>query len=213
MAHERNAEPFATFAALVGWIALGLQFYLTNQTVVAQGRSFAATLFVYFGFFTILSNIFAAIALSVAARSSHQSLFARPFIVSGITVSMILVGLVYNLILRQQWHPTGINRVADELLHVVMPLLMVAYWWVFVSKQALQWSDALLWALYPFVYLIYALARGALSATYPYSFIDVGVLGYGTVLVNSVYVTIAFTMISLLCIAAARWQLRPRAGV
>ena len=46
----------------------------------------------------------------------------------------------------------------------------------------LRWKDAVAWLAYPGVYLVYILARGAVSGLYPYPFVDVNVLGYAGVL-------------------------------
>ena len=47
-----------------------------------------------------------------------------------------------------------------------------------------------------------ALVRGALIGRYPYPFIDVGALGYGRVLVNSVGVLLGFILIALILVGA-----------
>jgi hypothetical protein len=38
---------------------------------------------------------------------------------------------------------------------------------VFVSKQKLAWKDILPWLVYPLIYLIYILIRGASFGVYP----------------------------------------------
>jgi hypothetical protein len=49
---------------------------------------------------------------------------------------------VYNIILRNLWQPQGSQKIADELLHVAVPLLYVLYWLIFAKKNPLQWMDA-----------------------------------------------------------------------
>lgn len=210
-AGQRWGRSLASVGALTAWIALGLQLYETHGIVMSQGGSFTGTLFVLLGYFTILTNILSAIALSAAAFASNRvHFFTRPSTVGGIAVSMTLVGLVYNLVLRQLYSPVGIARLADELLHVVMPVVFLLYAWLFVRKADLQLRDALTWAIYPLLYLVYALVRGALFGPYPYPFIDVAQLGYKTVLINSVGVCAVFMALSLLFIALGRWQDRQR---
>ena len=216
-AGQRWGRQLASVGALIAWVALGLQLYETHGIVTSQGRGFQSTLFVLLGYFTILTNILSAWALSVAAlaaapaqtgsrASTPSPFFMRPSTVGGIAVSMTLVGLVYNLVLRQLYSPVGIARLADELLHVVMPLVFLLYAWLCVCKTDLQWRDALIWAIYPLVYLVYALVRGALFGPYPYPFIDVAQLGYKTVLMNSVGVCVVFMAMSLLFIVVGRWN-------
>ena len=199
-----------TLGAVVAWLSLALQFYLTNALVRSQGRPFMDSIFVFLLYYTVLANLLSAIALTVAARAPTGAwrIFLRPVIFGGIAVGMALVGIVYNLILRQLWQPTGWTRVADELLHVVMPIVIIAYWWFCVPKSALRWQHALWWALFPLIYVIYALIRGAFSGVYPYPFIDAGALGYAGVVKNGIGILLAFLIVALIFIAAGRWQNR-----
>ncbi|AXK40377.1 Pr6Pr family membrane protein [Crenobacter cavernae] len=206
MNRHQTGTLFAAAAGVSAWFALGLQFYLTNALVLSQGRGFLASLFVFFGYFTILTNLLAAVAFTVAVLrpAAWFRLFLRPSVLGGIAVSIALVGIVYSLLLRQTWQPTGAQLVADGLLHDVMPLVFIVYWWLWVPKTALCWRDALRWALYPMAYLVYALLRGALSGTYPYPFIDVARLGYGVAFKNSVVILMAFLGIATLFIVLGR---------
>ena len=60
----RALRLLATAAALTGWVALLLQLWLTVGIVIAQGRGWPMGLVVYFGFFTILTNLLATLGLS-----------------------------------------------------------------------------------------------------------------------------------------------------
>src|SRR4051812_38806133 len=100
-------------------------------------------------------------------------------------VYITVVGLVYNLILRQLWKPAGLQFVDDELLHSVIPFLFILYWLMFVPKSELKWKDVLFWLIYPLIYLICILIRGALSGFYPYPFINTDDIGYYETFINS----------------------------
>ncbi|MGH7562867.1 MAG: Pr6Pr family membrane protein [Gemmatimonadota bacterium] len=89
----------------------------------------------------------------------------------------------------------------DVLLHDVMPVLFLVYWWLIVPKRGLPWTRVSIWALYPLGYFLYALGRGAVSGLYPYPFIDVGALGYGPVLLNATWVLVGFVILAMLLIA------------
>jgi hypothetical protein len=110
----------------------------------------------------------------------------------------------YNLILRQIWKPQGMQRLVDELLHLILPVLSILYWLLFVSKKELKWNNMWGWLLYPLVYIIYTLIRGAIWGFYPYPFVDVNVNGYKTVLINSLGITVLFIFFSLLFIGIGR---------
>ncbi len=167
-------------AAVLGWFALLLQLYLILALRWQAGKSLLGGLDIFFSYFTVLTNILAA--------------------------AIIVVGLAYNLLLRNTWNPQGLQWVADELLHDVMPVLFVIYWWFCVPKGTLQWRDVWPWLIYPAVYFVYALVRGSLVDSYPYPFIDVNQLGYSQVLVNALMVLVGFVVVSLLVIAVDRWH-------
>jgi hypothetical protein len=107
-------------------------------------------------------------------------------------------------LLRQLWNPQGAQWVADVLLHDVIPVGYVVYWLLFAPRAGLRWKDAVAWLAYPAVYLVYVLARGAVSGLYPYPFVDVNVLGYGGVLAHAVVFLLVFLGMGLLVLAVGR---------
>lgn len=198
--------------ALLGWFALVGQFYLILENRVA---SVPETILRYFSFFTILTNILVAFcftALLIKPKSSEGRLFS-PKTLTAITVYITIVGIVYNTILRFIWEPTGMQRVVDELLHSVIPILFFLYWLLFVQKEGLKWKNVLFWLLYPLVYIVFILFRGVLSGFYPYPFIDVSTIGYIQVLLNSIGLCVAFLLVSLILVTIAKIKsrvLRPK---
>ncbi len=96
-----------------------------------------------------------------------------------------VVGLGYTLLLRHIWDPRGLEKVADVLLHDLIPLLYVLYWFLFRRKRKpLPCSSALVSLIWPTIYLIYSMIRGARIGTYSYPFLDPGDLGYSHVLIT-----------------------------
>jgi hypothetical protein len=196
---------FAAIAALVGWGALILQLAVLLRLTIADGRGVSGGIVAYLGFFTILTNILAALTLSaplVAPDSSSGRFLSRAGVNTAVAAAMALVGIAYSLLLRHTWNPQGWQLVADEALHDVMPVLFLTHWWFRVPKGAVRWTDIPRWCAYPIGYLLYALVRGALIGRYPYPFIDVGALGYRRVLVNSVGLLLGFTLIALILVGA-----------
>ena len=197
------------FAAVLGWAGLGLQLYLIFQVRLNLSASLLGGLVNFFSYFTVLSNTLAAAALTAAA-SPGQTMVARwfkqPWVVAGITVSVALVGLAYNLLLRHLWQPEGLQRVVDELLHDVMPVLFAVYWWCVVPKGHLKVRHVLAWSAYPVAFFCYTLIRGNVIGTYPYPFLDVGALGLGRVWMNALGMLAAFVSLSFLLIALDRWR-------
>ncbi|MBW4652841.1 MAG: Pr6Pr family membrane protein [Kaiparowitsia implicata GSE-PSE-MK54-09C] len=205
MLNTQNARirTFTTIAAGVGWFAVVLQFYLSLRLSVANGRGIGWGMFVYFGYFTVLTNILVALALAaplVAPNAAIARFFRRSGVITAIAASITMVGIVYSLVLRQIWNPEGLQLVADRLLHDVMPIVFLIYWWIVVPKRGVRWADVPRWLVYPIGYLFYALVRGAASGVYPYPFLDVDSLGYGPTLINSFIMLAGFVAIALLLI-------------
>lgn len=194
-------------AALLGWAGLSIQLYLIFYSRWALGASLLGGLLSFFSYFTVLSNTLVATVLTCALTSRESAArrwFLQPWVSSGIAVSIAVVGLAYNVLLRHLWHPEGWQWLADELMHDVMPLLFLAWWWLCVPKGTLRLRHIALWVIYPLVYFAYALLRGHLLATYPYPFIDVDTLGYPQVFVNAGGLLAGFVLIALLVIAVDR---------
>ena len=208
-------RPFAALAAAIGWLALGLQLLLSIRLTIANGQGALAGVWIYLGYFTVLTNLAAALALTAVAcrrRGGLGEFFARPDVHTAIAMAIIVVAAIYHLLLRQLWEPQGWQVVGDDALHTLMPLLFVAYWWLAIPKTTLRWRQVFAWQVYPAGYFAYVLARGAVNGWYPYPFLDVGTLGYLRVLGDAIGVLLVFIGVGLLLVALARWQVRRRAA-
>lgn len=195
---------YAGIGAALTWLTLVLQLWLiiTNRTA-----SIAETIVRYFGFFTILTNILVAGSFSAVflkGIGNSNNFFTRPKNLTAIAVYITIVGLIYNVILRFQWAPQGLAKLADELLHSVIPVFYIIFWLSFVPKQQINWNNILPWLAYPLAYLAYTLLRGPLAQWYPYPFVDVIKLGYNKVLFNSAMVCLVFIIFSVLFVSVAK---------
>ena len=187
---------------LIAWFALILQLIILKDSLAN-----------YFSYFTILSNLLVAISLTselLASATSFGKIFSLPKTKSAIALYILIVGLVYNLVLRGIWEPKGWQLVADNLLHVVVPLAYFSYWVVFVNKVSLVWKDMISWTYFPLVYLAYSLIRGYFVNWYPYPFLDVTKFGYQQVLINTFFVVLAFISIGLAMIYYNKLMTRNR---
>lgn len=189
--------------AIITWLAVLLQLYLI---IVNRQASAPETIVRFFSFFTILTNIIVAISFTAVLFSANQTngFFTDPKVASAVAVYISIVGLVYNIILRFLWAPQGLQRLVDEALHSLVPVLFILYWCLYVPKENLKWKDAFPWLLYPFIYLVFILIRGASSHFYPYPFIDVNKLGYNPVFINCLVLFAAFLSISFLLIGISK---------
>ena len=191
---------YVATAALAGWTGLAIQQYLIFYSRWEAGASLLGGLINFFSFFTVLTNTLVVVVLSYALvnrESAVKRFFLAPAVSSGIAASIVVVSLAYNLLLRHLWSPTGFQFIADELLHDVMPLLFVIYWWRCVPKGTLRFKHIGGWVIYPLVYFGYVLLRGHLLGQYQYPFIDVDSLGYPQVFVNAGGILAGFVGIAL----------------
>ncbi len=196
-------------AALLGWSGLSIQLYLMLISRWQVEASLLGALLTFFSFFTVLTNTLVAVVLTyevTSRESASRRFFLRPSVRSAIVANIVVVGLAYNLLLRPLWHPQGLQWLADELLHDLMPLLFVVYWWRCVPKGTLRGWQVLPWMIYPLVYFAYVLLRGHLIGAYPYPFVDVDTLGYPQVFINAGQILLGFVLVSLLLIGVDRWR-------
>ena len=190
--------------AIGSWFALIGQLYLI---IVNRTTSLPEAIARYLTFFTILTNILVALCSSfilLSPSSRWGAFFSKQSTRAAIAVNILVVGIVYNTVLRSIWNPQGIQRIVDELLHLIIPVLFVVYWLLFAGKNELQWNNIFWWLLYPLFYFIAILIRGAYAAYYPYPFIDVTTLGYKNALLNSAILTVAFSLLALLFVGIGK---------
>ena len=195
---------YIAILALLGWFALIAQFYINITSKIAP---ISELIIRYFSYFTIITNLLVALcctSLTVNSNSKWVDFFSRQKTLTAITVYIVIVGIIYNVILRSLWNPNGLQLLVDELLHSVIPAMFLIYWFVFVSKFKLQWNSFLPWLIYPVAYIIYILILGFFYGFYPYPFINVAEIGLQQALINTVGITMAFIVISLLFIGFGR---------
>jgi hypothetical protein len=194
-------------AAAGAFIALvvALQYWLL---VEAEPAAAVARLSLrFFSFFTILTNVVAAVALLaplIAPRSAAGAFFARPSVRTAIAGYIVMVGVVYYLLLRGVSQREGWPLFLELLLHYVTPPLFVIDWLAFVPKGGLDWRTGARALLFPLGYIGWTLAHGAASGWYPYPFVDVADLGYVQVLANIAGLVLAFLLLELALVACGR---------
>jgi hypothetical protein len=195
---------FYAFGALLGWGALVVQFCFAMEN---RATDVAEAVVRYFSYFTILCNGLAAIAFTVLLlkpMSSGARFFGRPSTLTAITVYLLVVGLVYNVILRSLWNPQGLEMIADETLHSAMPALLLVFWAIFLSGRKLPWKVIPGWMVFPLIYCIYCLFRGAMAGYYPYPFLNVAAHGYKQVFVNIGGMIVLFFVMAFLLVGVSR---------
>lgn len=206
-----RGRPLAALIAFTAWFGVLLQLYLSLRMTGSMGMSTAQGLAIYFGYFTVLTNILVGLAICWPIALPTTTLgrfFARPAAIGWVAASIAFVGVAYFTLLRHVWNPRGLQLLADVLMHYIVPALVLIHSGIALRHTALRWTAPLWWSLYPVIYFVYVLLRGALLGRYPYRFIDVSQLGYAVTLRNAAGLWVAFLLLAYVLMAL--WRI-PRA--
>lgn len=200
---------FLTILSCFAWFALIPQFFIT---ISSNQAPWYENFIRYFSYFTLLSNAMVAISstvLLISPNSNWGRFFARTTTATAIAVYITIVALIYNTILRPLYQFEGLQKILNEVQHVIVPVLFVLYWCVFVNKSSLQWKDFLPWLWYPLIYILFVLIRGSFSGFYPYPFINLDDLGLRQTLINAAGMSMLFVLMSLAFIGIGKlWSRR-----
>ncbi|WP_439591181.1 Pr6Pr family membrane protein [Microbacterium sp.] len=194
-------------AAVVGISGVVAGFIVNVDRAGRQGQDLGLVLANYCSLFTILSTIILVVTFVVAAVWSlrNPGLSSEPFgvalAIAGITGPILLLGIVYNALLRglpseiAQSDPSGIHALdvwATESLHVIIPLYLLVDLFFASRRRGLPWWSLAVIVAYPLVWLIYTVIRGGIVPDpsgahdwwYPYPFLDPhGAGGWPSVLI------------------------------
>jgi hypothetical protein len=189
----------AFLIALAAWYAVVSQYFLMLDARVVD---ILETTIRFFSYFTILANILIAVyfsALVIQGNSRHR-LLSSPGSLTAITGYITVVGLIYQIALRHLWQPEGEQWVVDELLHTVIPIVVIFFWYFNESSFPIRFQQIGVWLIFPLVYFIIILILGGFSNFYPYPFVNVPSLGLTRVLINGACLIILYIVLSALYI-------------
>ncbi len=125
----------------------------------------------YFSYFTVLSNLFAAsILLYGALRPAGERSRTVELLRGASVVYILTTGIVYLLLLSGH-APT--YPWVNAILHYLMPAAMTLDWLLDPPHRRLDPERSIvLWMVFPALYILYTLARGAIVDWYPYRFVN-----------------------------------------
>ncbi len=201
---NKFARPVAALGALIGLFGLVLQYVLLYAGLSTDGASALDVLWRFYAYFTLLTNTFVTLVFARAALKpeSFEGLNAPRVELMAVT-SIMFVCIVYNVLLAALWDPQGWQKVADVIVHNVVPIVFLIFW-ALRPHGGLKWSHAVFAGLWPLAYAIYGLSRGALDGFYPYFFMDPAAASYVQIAVNVVGLFVAFLVGALLLIGISR---------
>ncbi len=190
-----NQRTLNIIGSITGFTGVILQY-------IALHQQFETTLIQFMSYFTILTNLMVSVYFTALLfpESRLYRLAKLPSTGSALTIYILVVGLVYQTMLRQLNTHEGLYFISDNMVHGWMPVFTLFYWYRFIYGNPVNWKDLPVWLIYPLAFLFYSLIRGHFTEWYPYPFLDVIAIGYPKVWINSAGVSALFILLSALFI-------------
>ncbi len=162
----------------------------------------------FFGYFTIQSNIVIGIAIALtlvaAARRKRNDLWTSGFR-GAATVYIATTGVVYNTLLVGASVSNTVPW-SNDLLHKWIPLYAVLDWLLFSDRTRLAMRHVWWFLIYPAVWLVVVLVRGATDGWVPYPFLNPS-QGYGVVTLYCLGVAVFIGLMGILVVGMSRLRL------
>jgi hypothetical protein len=204
MGHQdRSGRALLLLVAILGWLGLVLQLVVSARLASTAGRSPLAGILHALCYFTVLTNLLTTI-VATAGVTGGRGLLESHGTRAATAVYIFVVGLIYSLLLRALWAPSGLHKVADAILHDLVPLAYTIWWLGYAPKGGLRWAQPLRWLGYPLVYFAFSVVVGLLTGRYRYPFVDLGVLGIATLLRNAALLALLFWVLGLAAVGIDR---------
>ncbi|QWS34078.1 Pr6Pr family membrane protein [Curtobacterium aetherium] len=167
----------------------------------------------FFGYFTNQSNLLVAAVLTltvVAAIGDRPSGRRLDLFRGAATVYIATTGLVYNTLLADVGQAVG-ESWSNDVVHRWVPLYVVLDWVLFSDRSRLFFRDVWWFLVYPAVWLVVVVVRGATDGWVPYPFLD-PVSGYGIVALYCLGVAVFIGLMGIVVVALSRLRLVPVSG-
>ncbi len=176
---------FRLAVAVLTGVALGFTAYraaLSGSTGLVN----------FFSYFTIDSNILGTLVLLAGGAALWRAGAGAADLLRGAAaLYLVITGIVYGVALAHYDTPQVIPWV-NTVVHRVTPLVFLLDWLADPPRRRIRLPRALVWLIFPELFLVYSLARGPVAQWYPYPFLDPRGHGYLYVAVACVIVAAAF---------------------
>jgi hypothetical protein len=156
----------------------------------------------FFVYFTNLSNILISVVFIIGAvrliRGRTDPSASDVAIRGAATVYIAFVGIVFNTVLAD----TDLGDLVpwvNLIVHTIIPIAGVLDWFIWAPKRKLPFTITFWWMIWPAVYSIFSIVRGAIIGFYPYPFYNPGAQGgYGGVALWCLVLVVAFFVLAVL---------------
>jgi hypothetical protein len=199
------------------------QIRLAVMAAAGAGLNGTTAVLRLFSFFTVQSNVLAAVVLGLAAArafTAHRRSDSAAVAVAlaSVTTYMAVTGLVYNIVLRSAGDVDIMMGWSNDIHHVVAPAFMLIDLFIAPGRRTLPWRAIAVVLAYPLAWVVFTLIRGphlvspsnGTTPWYPYPFLDPATVpgGYAGVAVWVAGIAVVIASIGVLVIFVGRFQAR-----
>lgn len=197
---SRNARAWHLLTGVVAAVAVLLQLVLvaTGSAVLAEEDppGLAARLGRFVGYFTVQSNVLVAVVSLLLAGDPARDGAAWRVARVGSVVGITITAVVHFLLLRPLLDLAGPDRLADVLLHQVVPVLAVTTWLWWGPRPRFDRRSVGLALGWPVSWLVLVLGVRLATGWVPYPFLDPAENGWSGVAVACVAVSALFVAVA-----------------
>ena len=191
-------------ACLATFLTIVIASSFAASAAVDAGGQFDPTRF--YAYFTIQSNLIGIVALLWAFQRRNAPPSRGLDLFRGAAAAYLTVTFFVVIFFLQDVDVQLQVPWIDAMLHRVFPAFVVLDWLIDPPDTRPRYRDALLWLIYPLIWLAFTLVRGAADGWYPYPFLDPADGGYGMVAVVVVGISIGFLLLSAFYIWLGNWR-------
>lgn len=175
-------------ADLIAGLTIIAAFVVELSDQVRRGEFEPLYHFSYLTNQTNYSNIVVLLAGAYLAFSRTQDTVLYATIRANFVAYAVIVGTVYNALLREPDH-FGFH---NEVTHVAIPVYLAADWLIRNNRPRISWNTVWIGVSYPVVWVGVTLLRGAATDWYPYFFLNPNTLGWPGVIAYIIAISIIF---------------------
>ena len=164
-------------------------------------------------YYTLQSNIiclisFLGILIAILLKKDYRKSEVYYVIKGGIVIAIFITAIMYQIALTpysfQMDYNFGNRYLANLLVHVISPLLVILDYFIFDSKGKFKWFYPLIWLFIPLNYVIYVYTYSfnggrfygiGGSRDFAYIFLDYNQIGYILIAMSIFILTISYLLV------------------
>jgi len=150
----------------------------------------------FFAFFTIESNLFGALLWLWLAARWRAPRTRTDDLLRGAATLYLAVTFIVVVVLLKGAELSLSDPTVDFVVHKLFPILAIVDWIVDPPRTDLRYRDVAIWLVFPLIWVVLTLVRGALDGWYPYPFLDPDNGGYRSVAYHVIAILAGFLVIA-----------------